>query len=93
MVEQKTFKTLDDLDCKGKKVLLRGDLNVPMHDGRITDTTRLDRLVPTIKELVKKGAKVILCSHFARPKGKVVPEMSLKPVGEALSNIDRKSVV
>ncbi|MBI0074675.1 phosphoglycerate kinase [Commensalibacter sp. M0357] len=92
MVEQKTFKTLDDLDCKGKKVLLRGDLNVPMHDGRITDTTRLDRLVPTIKELVKKGAKVILCSHFARPKGKVVPEMSLKPVGEALSNILKQPV-
>lgn len=92
MVEQKTFKTLDDLDCKGKKVLLRGDLNVPMHDGRITDTTRLDRLVPTIKELLKKGAKVILCSHFARPKGKVVPEMSLKPVGEALSNILKQPV-
>ncbi len=92
MTIQKTFKTLDDLDCKGKKVLLRGDLNVPMHDGKITDTTRLDRLVPTIQELIKKGAKVILCSHFARPKGKVVPEMSLKPVSKALSSILKQPV-
>lgn len=92
MTQKKTFNTLDDLDCKGKKVLLRGDLNVPMHDGKITDTTRLDRLVPTLQELVKKGAKVILCSHFARPKGKVVPEMSLKPVGEALSSILKQPV-
>ncbi|MDI2112585.1 phosphoglycerate kinase [Commensalibacter nepenthis] len=88
MVDQKAFKTLDDLaDCKGKKVLLRGDLNVPVHDGKISDTTRLERLAPTIQELVKKGAKVIVCSHFARPKGKVVPEMSLRPVGEALASI------
>ncbi|MDI2090893.1 phosphoglycerate kinase [Commensalibacter oyaizuii] len=87
MVDQKAFKTLDDLDCKGKKVLLRGDLNVPTHDGKITDTTRLERLAPTIQELVKKGAKVIICSHFARPKGKVVPEMSLRPVGQSLAHI------
>lgn len=92
MTEKKTFNTLDNVNCKGKKVLLRGDLNVPMHDGKITDTTRLERLLPTIEELVKKGAKVILCSHFARPKGKVVPEMSLKPVGEALSHLLKKPV-
>lgn len=88
MGDQKAFKTLDDLvDCKGKKILLRGDLNVPTHDGKISDTTRLERLAPTIQELVKKGAKVIVCSHFARPKGKVVPEMSLRPVGEALASV------
>ncbi|CAK7193254.1 Phosphoglycerate kinase [Commensalibacter sp. Nvir] len=86
-MEKKAFRTLNDLDCKGKKVLLRGDLNVPVHDGKITDATRLERLAPTIHELIKKGAKIIICSHFARPKGKVVPEMSLKPIGKALASV------
>lgn len=78
------FKTLDDIDVTGKRVLLRGDLNVPMVDGAISDTTRIDRLVPTIRELTGKGAKVILLSHFGRPKGQVVPEMSLAPVAPAV---------
>lgn len=78
------FKTLDGLAVAGKRVLLRADLNVPVRDGQITDTTRLDRLVPTIRELAGKGAKVLVCSHFARPKGKRVPEMSLAPVAVAL---------
>ena len=79
------FKTLDDLDFTGRRVILRGDLNVPMRDGQVTDATRLDRLAPTISQLTEGGAKVIVVSHFGRPKGKVVPEMSLQPVAAALS--------
>jgi len=79
------FKTLDDLEPDGKRVLVRGDLNVPVKDGRITDTTRIDRLVPTIRELADKGARVVVMSHFARPKGKPVPEMSLRPVADGLA--------
>ncbi|TNE40200.1 MAG: phosphoglycerate kinase [Alphaproteobacteria bacterium] len=81
------FKTLDDVDVKGKRVLVRVDLNVPMADGKVTDTTRIDRVVPTLTELSDKGAKVILMAHFGRPKGAVVPEMSLKPVAEATAAI------
>lgn len=79
-----TFKTIDDMNVNGKKVLVRADLNVPMHDGKPSDTTRIDRTVPTIRDLIAKGAKVIILSHFGRPKGQVVPEMSLRPVAEAL---------
>lgn len=79
------FQTLDDLDVAGKRVLVRVDLNVPMQDGKVTDTTRIDRAAPTISELCDKGAKVILLSHFGRPKGEIVAEMSLAPVAEPLS--------
>ncbi len=72
------FKTLDDLDVKGKRVLVRADLNVPMADGKVTDTLRIVRQAPTIRELAEKGARVIVLSHFDRPKGKVVPSMSLR---------------
>jgi len=72
------FRTLDDLDVKAKRVLVRADLNVPVADGKVTDDTRIVRQAPTIKELSEKGAKVIILSHFDRPKGKVVPSMSLK---------------
>jgi phosphoglycerate kinase len=75
-----TFKTLDGLDVRGKRVLVRADLNVPMQDGVVTDTLRIDRQAPTIRELADKGARVIVLSHFDRPKGKVVPSMSLRPV-------------
>ena len=78
------FRTLDGLDLEGKRVLVRADLNVPMHDGEISDTTRLERLVPTLHELMDGGAKVIVCSHFERPKGKRVPSMSLRPIADAL---------
>ncbi len=81
------FRTLDDVEVTGKRVLLRADLNVPVRDGRITDLTRLERLTPTIRELTAKGAKVIVCSHFDRPKGKRVPEMSLFPVAAALGQV------
>jgi len=72
------FRTLDDLDVKAKRVLVRADLNVPVADGKVTDDTRIVRQAPTIKELSEKGAKVVILSHFDRPKGKVVPSMSLK---------------
>jgi phosphoglycerate kinase len=77
----------------GKRVLVRVDLNVPMEDGRITDTTRIERVVPTIQELSEKGAKVILLAHFGRPKGKPVPEMSLEPVAGAIEEIMDHDVV
>ena len=81
------FRTLDNVDVAGKRVLLRADLNVPVRDGKITDLTRIERLSPTIRELVGKGAKVIVCSHFDRPKGKRVPEMSLGPMAAALGEV------
>lgn len=87
------FRTLDDLDVAGKRVLVRVDLNVPMKDGQVTDTTRIDRAVPTISALSDKGAKVILLSHFGRPKGKIVAEMSLAPVTGPLSEALGRKVV
>ncbi len=78
------YRTIDDLDVAGKRVLVRVDFNVPMKDGVITDATRIERALPTIQELSKKGAKVLLLSHFGRPKGKPDPEMSLKPLAKAL---------
>jgi phosphoglycerate kinase len=86
-----TFRTLDDVDVKGKRVLLRVDLNVPMENGRVTDTTRLERVSPTITEIAGKGGKVILLAHFGRPKGRDAKE-SLKPVAEALSQVIGKPV-
>ena len=82
-----SFRTLDQVDLRGKRVLVREDFNVPMQDGKITDDTRLRVAVPTINLLRKAGAKVILISHFDRPKGKRVPSMSLKPVVEPLSKL------
>lgn len=79
------FKTLSDYHLAGKRVLLRADLNVPMKDGIVTDSTRIDRTVPTIVELMQKGARVVLITHWGRPKGQRVAEMSVKPVADALS--------
>ncbi|MCP5366195.1 MAG: phosphoglycerate kinase [Hyphomicrobiales bacterium] len=78
------IKTIDSLDVAGKRVLVRADLNVPMKDGRVTDTTRIDRTVPTLQELAGKGAKVIVITHLGRPKGQVKAEFSLAPVAEAM---------
>jgi phosphoglycerate kinase len=86
------FRTLDNVDVTGRRVLVRADLNVPVHDGQISDLTRIERLCPTIRELAAKGAKVIVCSHFDRPKGKRVPAMSLAPVATALSQVLGTSV-
>ncbi len=79
-----TFKTLDALDAKGKRVLVRVDFNVPMQDGEVTDATRIERAATTLRELADAGAKVIALSHFGRPKGRVEPSMSLRPVAKAL---------
>src|SRR5712671_1550332 len=85
------FRTLDDVDVKGKRVLLRVDLNVPMEGGRISDATRLERVAPTITEIAGKGGKVILLAHFGRPKGRD-PKESLKPVAEALAKVIKNPV-
>ena len=83
------FETLDTLpalkgQAGGTRVLVRGDLNVPMRDGVVTEATRIERLAPTIIELADRGCKVIVMSHFDRPKGRFVPEMSLKPLVQPL---------
>ena len=82
-----------DLDLKGKKVLLRVDLNVPMKNGAVTETSRIEKIIPTIKLLSEKQAKIIILSHIGRPKGKVVKEMSLKPISEKLSVLLKKKVL
>jgi len=79
------WKTLDDLDLAGKTVLTRVDINVPMEAGRVTDMTRIERIIPTLRDIVAKGGRPVLLAHFDRPKGKVVPEMSLAPLAAPLA--------
>ncbi len=79
------WKTLDDHDLSGKKVLTRVDINVPMENGKVTDTTRIDRIVPTVNDIRAKGGTPILMAHFGRPKGEVKPELSLAQLVPALS--------
>ncbi|MBA8878163.1 phosphoglycerate kinase [Phyllobacterium myrsinacearum] len=86
------FKTLDDADVAGKRVLLRVDLNVPVANGHVTDATRIERVAPTILELSKKGAKVILLAHFGRPKDGPTPEFSLKPIAHAVGKVIDRNV-
>lgn len=81
-----TFHTLDDAALAGKRVLLRVDLNVPVDNGRVTDATRIERILPTIQEIVKAGGKVILLAHFGRPKGQRSEKDSLKPIAAALAS-------
>ncbi|MDP0928887.1 phosphoglycerate kinase [Paracoccus onubensis] len=78
------FKTIDDMDLNGKAVLIRVDLNVPVDQGRVTDTTRIDKIVPTVKDIQAKGGIPVLMAHFGRPKGKPVESMSLKQIVPAL---------
>src|SRR3954466_9222369 len=85
------FRTLDDADVKNKRVLLRVDLNVPMENGKITDATRIERAAPAITEIADKGGKVILLSHFGRPKGRD-PQQSLKPVAAEVARIIKRPV-
>jgi phosphoglycerate kinase len=87
------LKTTDGVDLKGKRVLVRADLNVPVKDGKVTDATRLERLVPGLQDLAKRGARVIVISHFGRPKGAPAPEFSLKPVAEKLGELLAHAVV
>jgi phosphoglycerate kinase len=82
-----SFKTLDDIDVRGKRVLLRADLNVPVKAGVVTDGTRIERLAPTIAALIDKGAKVIVMSHFGRPKGGPDPALSLRPLIAPLEKV------
>jgi phosphoglycerate kinase len=86
-----SFRTLDQADVKGKRVLLRVDLNVPTENGRVTDATRIERQAPTIVEIADKGGKVILLSHFGRPKG-VDPSQSLRSVAEAVAEVLKRPV-
>jgi phosphoglycerate kinase len=85
------FRSLDDADVKGKRVLLRVDLNVPMRDGKVADATRIEEIAPTITELADRGGKVILLSHLNRPKGRD-PKDSLKPVAAAVARIVKRPV-
>jgi phosphoglycerate kinase len=87
------WKTLDDIDLAGKVVLVRVDINVPMEGGRVTDMTRIDKIRPTVEDIVAKGGKVVLLAHFDRPKGKVVPEMSLGHVADAVAGSLGRKVV
>jgi phosphoglycerate kinase len=86
-----SFRSLDDADVKGKRVLLRVDLNVPMHDGNVADSTRIEEIAPTIAEIADKGGKVILLSHLGRPKGPD-PRYSLRPVAAEVARIVKKRV-
>src|SRR5579884_521337 len=85
------FQTLDHADVKGKRLLVRVDLNVPVENGVVTDATRIERVAPGITELADKGAKVILLSHFGRPKGRD-PKYSLKPVAAEIARIIKRPV-
>jgi phosphoglycerate kinase len=87
-----SFKTLDDISPAGKRVLIRVDLNVPMENGQVSDMTRIERVAPTLAELADKGARVVVLSHFGRPGGKVVPEMSLKALVAPLAATLKKPV-
>ncbi len=87
------WKTLDDMDLAGKRVLLRVDINVPVENGRVTDTTRIERIVPTVNDILARGGKPILLAHFGRPKGKVNLDMSLDQVVPALRKALGRDVV
>ena len=83
---------INEKNLKNKKILLRLDLNVPLERDKIIDTTRIDKILPTLNFLIKKKAKIIILSHVGRPKGKIVEELSLKPICEELQNKLRKKV-
>ena len=88
-----SWKTIDDLALAGKTVLTRVDINVPMEGDVVTDTTRIDKIRPTVEDIIARGGKVVLLAHFGRPKGQVVPEMSLRRVQPALeASLERKVV-
>ena len=83
----------ENLDIEGKRVLLRVDFNVPMNDGAITENSRIEKILPTIKFLINKKAKIIIIAHLGRPKGKIVPKLTLKPIAKKLSEYVNHSVM
>ena len=83
----------ENLNIEGKRVLLRVDFNVPINDGAITENSRIEKVLPTIKLLINKKAKIIIIAHLGRPKGKIVPELTLKPIAKKLSNYLNQNVV
>lgn len=87
------WKTLDDMDLDGKRVLTRVDINVPVEDGRVTDATRIERIVPTVQDIISKGGVPVLLAHFGRPKGNVAAEMSLQQLVPALEQAIGKDVI
>ena len=87
------LKTTDEIEVAGKTLLVRADLNVPVQDGRVSDATRLERIVPGIKDWTARGARVVLLSHFGRPTGQVRPEMSLRPIARKLGELLGREVV
>ena len=87
------LRTTAGVDVKGKRVIVRADLNVPVKDGKVTDATRLERLVPGLQDLAKRGARVIVIAHFGRPKGGPDPQFSLKPVADKLGELLARPVV
>jgi phosphoglycerate kinase len=86
------FHTLDEADVRGKRVLVRVDLNVPVENGKVADTTRIERVAPTIREIADKDGKVILLSHFGRPKGRSDPEQSLRLLTPAIAAVLKRPV-
>jgi len=89
----KINKLDENLNIEGKRVLLRVDFNVPINDGAITENSRIEKVLPTIKFLINKKAKIIIIAHLGRPKGKIVPELTLKPIAKKLSNYLNQDVV
>ena len=86
-MSENAFRTLDEVEVEGKCVLVRLDLNVPMKDGKVADSLRIERQAPTVRELADRGARVIVLSHFDRPKGKRIESMSLAPIAPALAKV------
>lgn len=87
------WKTLDDIDMDGKSVLVRVDLNVPMENGAVTDTTRIERIVPTVNDIIEGGGRPILMAHFGRPKGKPNPDMSLALIKDTVAQVLGRTVI
>ncbi len=87
MTQTQSWKTLDDIDLAGKRVLVRVDINVPVEDGKVTDITRIERIAATVDHIQAAGGKVILIAHFGRPKGQVVPEMSLEHIASTVADV------
>lgn len=91
-IDLSKLREIDEADVTGKRVLVRADLNVPLHNGEVSDATRIERVLPGIDALAGRGAKVVILSHFGRPEGQARPEMSLRPIAEALAELGGRPV-